>query len=309
MVEIPGNAAPPGTDIRILTARDGVNLRASLCATAGADAGTAFLLNGRTEFLDKYFDAARALRGRGFAVLSLDWRGQGLSDRLLADGERGHVGAFADFALDLDALIDWARDRALPRPWIVVAHSMGGFNALSHAVTRPGRFDGLALSAPMLRVPLPAPALAIRALAKALSRLAPGAYAPGQGPYGGPDTRFEGNRLSSDPARFAVHDASCQAVPALKLGGPTNRWLAEALDAMSGLGASGVLEACATPVLIASALADEIVDPAAHATAAARLPRGRLLEIPGARHEILREADIHQDPFWAAFDDWRAKIG
>ena len=41
------------------------------------------LLNGQTEFLEKYFEVIDELRGRGFAVAALDWRGQGGSGRLV----------------------------------------------------------------------------------------------------------------------------------------------------------------------------------------------------------------------------------
>ena len=40
-------------------------------------AGVCVLLNGQTEFIEKYFEVIDELRGRGFAVATMDWRGQG----------------------------------------------------------------------------------------------------------------------------------------------------------------------------------------------------------------------------------------
>lgn len=37
---------------------------------------------------------------------------------------------------------------------------------------------------------------------------------------------------------------------------------------------------------------------------AVHLPDARLLEIEGARHELLREHDRHQARFWVAFDEF-----
>ena len=47
-------------------------------------AGTCVLLNGQTEFIEKYFEVIDELRGRGFAVATMDWRGQGGSGRMTA---------------------------------------------------------------------------------------------------------------------------------------------------------------------------------------------------------------------------------
>ncbi len=47
--------------------------------------GTCILLNGQTEFIEKYFEVIDELRGRGFAVATMDWRGQGGSGRMTQD--------------------------------------------------------------------------------------------------------------------------------------------------------------------------------------------------------------------------------
>ena len=53
------------------------------------------LFQGRAEFIEKYFETVRELRARGFAVATIDWRGQGGSERALADPRKGHVGDFS----------------------------------------------------------------------------------------------------------------------------------------------------------------------------------------------------------------------
>src|SRR6185437_3686148 len=89
--------------------------------------GTCVLLNGQTEFIEKYFEVIDELRRRGFAVATMDWRGQGGSSRLLADDSRkSFVTDFSDYDQDLDTLMHWVvkpmlKDGEKP---VALAHSM-----------------------------------------------------------------------------------------------------------------------------------------------------------------------------------------
>ena len=67
--------------------------------------GTVLLFPGRTEFIEKYGQAAAALAARGFASVAIDWRGQGMAERLLADPLVGHVNHFPDYQKDVAAMI------------------------------------------------------------------------------------------------------------------------------------------------------------------------------------------------------------
>src|ERR1700735_3280323 len=88
----------------------GADLRAARFAAApGVPArGVCVLLNGQTEFIEKYFEVIDELRGRGFAVATMDWRGQGDSSRVLTDDSRkGFVTDFHEYDEDLDTLLNW----------------------------------------------------------------------------------------------------------------------------------------------------------------------------------------------------------
>ena len=85
-----GSAAPIGTAEWFEGAR-GFRLRAALFP-AKNPRGSVILSGGRTEFIEKYLEVIRELVGRGFTVLTHDWRGQGLSQRLLADRLKGARG-------------------------------------------------------------------------------------------------------------------------------------------------------------------------------------------------------------------------
>jgi len=59
-----------------------------------AKRGTVLILSGRAEFIDKYQETIKELDARGFDTIGLDWQGQGKSDRVLSDPNKGYVQRF-----------------------------------------------------------------------------------------------------------------------------------------------------------------------------------------------------------------------
>ncbi|HRP79459.1 MAG TPA: alpha/beta hydrolase, partial [Aquamicrobium sp.] len=95
----PGNPVPENASAGFVTALDGRRLRyAHFKATARPLKGTVVILQGRNECIEKYFETVRDFGKRGFGAALIDLRGQGGSDRLTGDRERGHVGDIADYA-------------------------------------------------------------------------------------------------------------------------------------------------------------------------------------------------------------------
>ena len=86
----------------------GARLRAARFASdpAGPFRGVCVLLNGQTEFIEKYFEVIDELCARGYAVATMDWRGQGGSTRPLPDPLKGHVGDYSEHDADLAALME-----------------------------------------------------------------------------------------------------------------------------------------------------------------------------------------------------------
>jgi len=144
-VLIPGNPAPAGAEVIWFEGSEGRNLRACMVPALDQEnaRGTAIVCPGRSEFIEKYFRVAHELQARGFAVLILDWPGQGLSDRLLADRGKGHIDRFETFMGALSKGLGKLEDR-LPRPYVSVAHSMGGaiaLAALAEDLVKPETFE------------------------------------------------------------------------------------------------------------------------------------------------------------------------
>lgn len=288
--------APAGGAAEWVAGAGGVRLRAALFPAPRAR-GTVVLSPGRGEPIEKYYEVVEELRGRGFAVLAHDWRGQGLSARLAPDPLRGHASGWRSYLDDLRAVLNAFEARA-PRPWLALGHSMGGGLTALAVAEGERRFAGLILTAPMLGLNLDGrPASLVRALAWAFSRTpGAGAYAAGAGePLPG---AFDGNRLTHDRARWDRTRALLEAFPALRLGGVTWGWLELAFVLAARLEPARV----ATPLTIVAAGEEELVDNAAARRFAGRASGARYVEIEGARHEILMETDERRAVFWREFD-------
>lgn len=301
---------PEGADLAIIAAADGVRLRAMLLKPAAMPCrGTIFVLQGRAEYIEKYGEVFIRLLARGFAIASLDWRGQGGSERQLRDPRKGHVEDFDDYLLDLDALLAEAHIRAMPEPYGLLAHSTGGAIAL-HALTRDETRNSLktpfrraVLSSPLVGIAGMAGKAGPRLLARALASIGlAGCFVPMGGPNSIFEKPFEGNPLTSDPARYANGARWITAEPELGIGDPTIGWADAAFDAMADFAEDGFGQTNRTPVLMVIAGADTVVDARASTALALRMRGASAITLHGSRHEILMERDAIQAGFWTAFD-------
>ena len=278
-----------------LTTPDRVRLRAGLW-NAGGPRGTVILLPGRTEFVEKYGRTARRLAEAGFATLSLDFRGQGLSDRPLPDRMVGHVADFAEFQTDIDTLLTFAHASGLPRPFHLLAHSMGGAIGL-RALMRGIPVQSAAFTAPMWGIEIPAWQ---RPFALPLSSLAVRIglghrYAPGTGPATYVlDAPFADNTLTTDPAMWDYMRAQVTAEPGFALGGPSLAWLHAALTECRALAR---LPSPALPCLCALGGNERIVQPGPIRERMQVWQNGRLRHFDGAEHEILMERPDLREAF------------
>lgn len=278
---------PPGVRPVWLTACDGIRLRAVTWPRDGAR-GTVLFLQGRTEYVEKYSDAARELSARGFASAAIDWRGQGLSLRPARDPRAGHVRDFNEFQRDLDALLDHCRTQRMPGPWHMLAHSMGGLIGLRALHRRP-EVSRAVFSAPMWGLQL---APHRRVLGWGLSVVA-GAFgwgersAPGPGRLADPAAApFEGNLLTTDAEMFAWMKRQIASHPELALGGPSLGWVGAAFREMHALAREA---APAVPCLVFIGSEDAVVSVDAVHVRIASWPGARIETVEGARHEVLME--------------------
>ena len=124
LVSIPSNPAPEDVVSGTIKTPDGAELRFARWAPPAGRKGTVCVFTGRTEQIEKYFETVRDLRGRGFAVTALDWRGQGGSQRLLGNPRKGYVRRFADYDIDLATFMREIVLPDCPPPVFALAHSI-----------------------------------------------------------------------------------------------------------------------------------------------------------------------------------------
>ncbi len=288
-----------------MTTSDGIGIRYGIWNDAERRSrGTILLLNGRTEYLEKYHETICDLNDRGFTVISFDWRGQGLSERLLPDRNKGYV---QDYKCYLQDLQDVFKQVVLPNAAgfvTILAHSMGGHVALRFLHERPAAVSCAVLTAPLIDIfhaPFPRwvvrlmSCLAVRAGLRFCS-------VPGSKHHSPHRQKFDGNPLTSDFRRFEFDRRAVADNPDLALGKPTFGWVSATLESIKILNQPGYAERLAAPVLIFSAGRDRIVCNAAQHRISARIPGCRMKVLEGSRHEILMETDATRNIFWRAFD-------
>jgi glycosyltransferase involved in cell wall biosynthesis len=137
------NPLPPGAECLELVTADEVRLRA-LRAIPGDARGTVVLLGGRGDFIERYFETAREILARGFAVAGVDMRGQGGSQRHGPDVYRDVTTSFTHFEEDLRTLMDGLVLPTCPPPYYALGHSTGAhilLRILPNSVA-PAFFDG-----------------------------------------------------------------------------------------------------------------------------------------------------------------------
>lgn len=269
--------------------------------------GTVLMLNGFTEFIEKYSEVVQEFRSRNYHVISFDWRGQGLSRRFLEDRQKGYVDSFSKMVADAMEIYD-SFVEPLPRPHILFGHSMGGCVGMRVLQKTETTFDSAVLSAPMFGWDYPA--LVAQFAATCMIFAGRGKdYALGVGPPG-PDSEMEEtiyDRLTSDYMRIKRICKYYRAEPRFWMGGPTWKWVLEGAKHMRRVMNPRNMDRLKVPTLLVSPLDDKIVEPKYHENASNLSKKITLLKVPGCKHEILMETDPLREIFWSNFDQFVAE--
>ena len=283
----------------IFLSQDGARLRSGSAKPMSASPAkaTIVVVGGYTEFAEKYFETFNDLLAHGYNVGTLDWRGQGGSQRYLPDPQMAHSIGFEHDIADLEQYLK----KYSGKPIYLVAHSMGGNIALRLLHDHPHLVRAAILSAPALRIGSRAamPPWQARALSGLMVASGFGeSYALGQHQWQDDATR---NATTSPVSHDHERDQNglrwFRERPELRLGGGTYRWAYEFYRSCATVMSPTYLEAIRTPILMGSAGQDTFVDSIAHREACARLPACRLVQYPESRHELLMEIDAVRTPW------------
>ncbi|RAI43737.1 alpha/beta hydrolase [Rhodoplanes roseus] len=303
LVSIPANPAPSDTSVGSIETPDGVTLRYARFAPPPGRRGTVCLFQGRAEFIEKYFEVARDLRDRGFAVATIDFRGQGLSARAVRDSRKGHARRFSDYLIDLETFVKEVVLPDCPPPFFALGHGMGATVLIESAARGHRWFDRMVLASPMIGLAHQPLFGAAAPVARTLRLLGLGRLTvPGGSGRVAAFQPFADNPLTSDPIRHARTAAVIEAEPALAVAAPTVAWADAAYRTMAAMQRPHYAARLRQPMLLVAGGRDEIVSAEAIERFGTHLRAGSHLVIPGAMHDLLMEQDQIRKLFWAAFD-------
>lgn len=122
---LPASTPPASVEVVQIPARDGLPLAATVYPAGASSNGIVVQVNPATAVPRKYYDAfARFLAGRGFTVVTYDYRTMGDSQ---VDAALRNKVRFQDWGeLDAPAVLDWVTARFPSHRLAVVGHSAGG---------------------------------------------------------------------------------------------------------------------------------------------------------------------------------------
>jgi lysophospholipase len=239
------------------------------------------LLNGRTEYLEKYNYFVSDLQlPPNCHLISMDHRGQGASG-----GARGHIDSYDTFAKDASRIID---QTTAGKPFVILAHSMGGLIALYGALN--GYIDPkkMLLFSPLLGLrDNPMPRTWSRPISRAIASLGVGHISAHFGQNNRAD--FPNNKLTHSTERYSRIQNAPHQIPSVTFG-----WVYATFLALDKIYDPKRLSTLTADVTILGSPDDRVVDETSwhRWTNVARKVCAKKIEfelVHGAKHELLSE--------------------
>lgn len=274
-----------------LQTEDGIRIRSAFWF--GGNKGTVFIQTGRTEYIEKYCSIANLFHQKGYSVVTYDWRGQGLSDRLLPNPNIGHVEKFTDYQKDLDIVIKTSKSWDMPQPFFQLSHSMGACIGL-RAILKGQVFKSSVFTGPMWKLNGKYRMLA----AEFISSLAISLGFEKNLILGADERNYlhlstpERNSLTSDPDIFLFLKKQITTHPELNVGGPSWRWLSEAIRENDFLLTQPHPD---TPSLVILGSDEKLVDVEEILAYCRKWATIRTEILPNTKHEILMESKLYRE--------------
>lgn len=251
------------------------------------------ILPGWSEPYLKYAEVIYDLRSKLYCVYAMDYRGQGLSSRVVENPQVGHVEDFSRYVSDFAQFFNRVVLPGGKRKIYLLSHSMGGLVAALYVRKQPQHINGVIMVAPMFEINTGAwPRWAAYRIVSVLDWLGFGrSFVFGHGPW--EEKPFAHNRLTHSAVRYQEGIELFRQNEALVIGGVSNRWLKTSME----YGEKVILEApqYRSRILMFEAQQDSFVlsEPMQHFCRMA--PRCEKVFIPGAKHELLMETDAIRD--------------
>ena len=258
------------------------------------------LSQGRNESTLKYKELAFDLNQQGYDLYLIDHRGQGFSQRLGGDSYRGHIEQFRDYVDDFHHYISSLDLQLNYQSSYLLSHSMGGTISALYLQQFDHPFQASVFFSPMLSINLGIPESIAKIITYSSTKICSWFSNTTCYVFGGSDYKkklFADNELTSSRLRFSSSFNTFEQYPETQLGSPTMRWVAESISA--GKRAIANANKITIPILILQAGADTVVTSAGQNQFFKNVTfcnSKLLVNISGAKHEILLERDQYRIP-------------
>ncbi len=243
------------------------------------------LVHGFSEFMEKYNELIYMLLKNGFEVYSIDLRGHGHSDRTVKDPSMVDVHSFEEYVRDIDVFFNM-KLKGASRKNFILGHSMGGAVAVRYCEEHPDNFEKAVFSSPMIRMRTGKfPLFFVRFVSALLCHTGKAtAYAFGQTSFN-PKSRLSESSCRS-PERYEYIMDMRRNDPVNQTWGGSYNWVLAACRNTAFVLKSKNAAKITVPALVLAAGHDHLIDVSYTEKFAGKLPEGRYVFFPEARHEI-----------------------
>ena len=96
-LELEEYKAPKGIKSIFVNMPDGKKLRLiywKISQEGNKTKGTILLQQGHNEFIEKYYETIQEFIDRNYNIIAFDWRGQGMSDKMINDSRKQYIESF-----------------------------------------------------------------------------------------------------------------------------------------------------------------------------------------------------------------------
>ena len=273
--------------------------------------GLIIFLNGRNEYIEKYNDTYARFQALGYAVVTLDWRSQGLSQRPSWNKNLGHVETFQEYQLDLATVLSEESVRKVNGKRILVGHSTGACIGLRAVLDDRLDILGAIFLAPFWGFgrgfgnPLTIKFLVF--IVKIFKAMGLGRTSSGpqkKKPYITTKT-VHNNSLTSDSKQLVRLQKIASLDSRLSIGPPSFSWIAAAADEIRSL---RVEKKVKVPSMVLIGTDDTIVSLGAAKAQLFEDPQSIFGTYDNARHELLIEKENTTMVVWKNIEAFLTKL-
>lgn len=250
--------------------------------------GTVVISHGFTESALKFHEMAWYFFQAGYQVFLVDHRGHASSSRECDDENVVHIRQFDDYVTDLHTVVTQkVKPISQGRPLYLYGHSMGGAISADYIGRYPEDFTKAVLTAPMIAANTGSfPAWSAKVLAALGKFFGQAKKMPfNYKPYD-PQTDTYENAPDTSKARFEYYKALRQKDRRLITCAPSYSWVGTSMKLTKKLLSEEHTSRIKIPVLLFQADNDVFVLNPPQDEFISKLAQGRLIHVPGTKHEI-----------------------